>query len=62
MEPSAFKALYSMEKPKLEDENFIFFCQMSKQGLQAMQVAQGLGYKRAWNYEGAYKKWFHKEG
>ena len=51
-----------MEKPKLEDENFIFFCQMSKQGLQAMKVAQGLGYKRAWNYEGAYKKWFHKEG
>lgn len=45
MEPAAFKALYSAEKPKLEEENLIFFCQMGKRGLQATQLAQGLGYK-----------------
>ena len=44
MEPDAFKALYSAEKPKLE-ENLIFFCQMGKRGLQATQLAQSLGYK-----------------
>ena len=44
MEPAAFKALYSAEKPKLE-ENLIFFCQMGKRGLQATQLAQSLGYK-----------------
>ncbi|KAB1260145.1 Thiosulfate:glutathione sulfurtransferase [Camelus dromedarius] len=45
MEPAAFKALYSAEKPKLEDENLIFFCQMGKRGLQATHLARGLGYK-----------------
>lgn len=44
MEPAAFKALYSAEKPKL-DENLIFFCQIGKRGLQATQLAQRLGYK-----------------
>lgn len=44
MEPAAFQALYSAEKPKREDENLIFFCQMGKRGLQATQLARGLGY------------------
>ncbi|XP_020744977.2 thiosulfate:glutathione sulfurtransferase isoform X2 [Odocoileus virginianus] len=61
MEPAAFKALYSAEKPKLE-ENLIFFCQMGKRGLQATQLAQSLGYKGARNYEGAYREWLQKEG
>ncbi|XP_070639450.1 thiosulfate:glutathione sulfurtransferase isoform X3 [Bos indicus] len=61
MEPAAFKALYSAEKPKLE-ENLIFFCQMGKRGLQATQLAQRLGYKEARNYEGAYREWLQKEG
>ncbi|XP_010953968.2 thiosulfate:glutathione sulfurtransferase isoform X3 [Camelus dromedarius] len=62
MEPAAFKALYSAEKPKLEDENLIFFCQMGKRGLQATHLARGLGYKGARNYAGAYREWFQKEG
>ncbi|XP_006215800.2 thiosulfate:glutathione sulfurtransferase isoform X1 [Vicugna pacos] len=62
MEPAAFKALYSAEKPKLEDENLIFFCQMGKRGLQATHLALGLGYKGARNYAGAYREWFQKEG
>ncbi|XP_055258986.1 thiosulfate:glutathione sulfurtransferase isoform X1 [Moschus berezovskii] len=61
MEPAAFKALYSAEKPKLE-ENLIFFCQMGKRGLQATQLARSLGYKGARNYEGAYREWLQKEG
>ncbi|KAM7246898.1 hypothetical protein CapIbe_003196 [Capra ibex] len=61
MEPAAFKALYSAEKPKLE-ENLIFFCQIGKRGLQATQLAQRLGYKGARNYEGAYREWLQKEG
>uniref|UniRef100_A0A8C5VEM7 Thiosulfate sulfurtransferase like domain containing 1 n=1 Tax=Microcebus murinus TaxID=30608 RepID=A0A8C5VEM7_MICMU len=44
MEPAAFQALYSAEKPKLEDENLVFFCQMGKRGFQATQLARGLGY------------------
>ncbi|XP_049490622.1 thiosulfate:glutathione sulfurtransferase isoform X1 [Panthera uncia] len=44
MEPAAFQAVYSAEKPKRDDENLIFFCQMGKRGLQATQLAQGLGY------------------
>lgn len=45
MEPAAFQALYSAEKPKLEDDNLIFFCQIGKRGLQATQLAQRLGYR-----------------
>uniref|UniRef100_A0A8C3YW02 Uncharacterized protein n=1 Tax=Catagonus wagneri TaxID=51154 RepID=A0A8C3YW02_9CETA len=66
MEPAVFKALDSAEKPKLEDENlifffFFFFCLFGLQTTQAMQVAQDLGYIGQ-NCEGAYKEWFHKEG
>uniref|UniRef100_A0A5F5PU45 Thiosulfate sulfurtransferase like domain containing 1 n=2 Tax=Equus TaxID=9789 RepID=A0A5F5PU45_HORSE len=62
MEPAAFQALYSTQKPKLEDENLIFFCQMGKRGLQATQLAQGLGYTGARNYTGAYREWLQQEG
>ena len=62
MEPAVFKALYSSEKPKPEDKNLIFFCRMGRRGLQAMQLTWNPGYKRAQNYEGAYREWFQKEG
>ncbi|ELV13275.1 thiosulfate:glutathione sulfurtransferase [Tupaia chinensis] len=62
MEPAAFRALYSAEKPKLEDENLVFFCQIGKRGLQATQLAQSLGYTGARNYPGAYREWLEKEG
>ncbi|XP_063460419.1 thiosulfate:glutathione sulfurtransferase isoform X2 [Pan paniscus] len=61
MEPAAFQALYSAEKPKLEDEHLIFFCQMGKRGLQATQLARSLGYTGARNYAGAYREWLEKE-
>lgn len=57
MDPAAFQTLYCAEKPKLEDKNLIFFCQMGRRGLQATQLAQGLGYTGARNYAGAYKEW-----
>nr|XP_055190009.1 thiosulfate:glutathione sulfurtransferase isoform X2 [Nyctereutes procyonoides] len=62
MEPDAFQALYSAEKPKLQEENLIFFCQMGKRGLQATQLARGLGYSGARNFAGAYREWSQKEG
>ncbi|XP_006895607.1 PREDICTED: thiosulfate sulfurtransferase/rhodanese-like domain-containing protein 1 [Elephantulus edwardii] len=62
MEPAAFQALYSAEKPKLEDENLIFFCQIGKRGSLAAKLAQRLGYKGARNYAGAYREWLEKEG
>uniref|UniRef100_A0A8D2B9C9 Thiosulfate sulfurtransferase like domain containing 1 n=1 Tax=Sciurus vulgaris TaxID=55149 RepID=A0A8D2B9C9_SCIVU len=62
MEPAAFQALYRAEKPKQEDENLVFFCQMGKRGFQATQLARRLGYTGARNYAGAYKEWFEKEG
>nr|XP_023419490.1 thiosulfate:glutathione sulfurtransferase isoform X2 [Cavia porcellus] len=60
MEPAAFQALYSAEKPKLDDENLVFFCQMGRRGLQATQLAQSLGYRGARNYAGAYREWSEK--
>ncbi|XP_029791643.1 thiosulfate:glutathione sulfurtransferase isoform X2 [Suricata suricatta] len=62
MEPAAFQALYSAEKPKREDENLIFFCQVGKRGSQATQLARGLGYTGARNYAGAYREWLEKDG
>ncbi|XP_032770877.1 thiosulfate:glutathione sulfurtransferase isoform X2 [Rattus rattus] len=62
MDPAAFQTSYCAEKPKLEDKNLIFFCQMGRRGLQATQLAQGLGYTGARNYAGAYKEWLEKEG
>lgn len=44
MDPAAFRALYSAEKPKPEDKNLVFFCQMGKRGSQATQLAHSLGY------------------
>lgn len=44
MDPAAFQALYSAEKPKLEDKNLVFFCQLGRRGSQATALAQGLGY------------------
>nr|XP_008983008.1 thiosulfate:glutathione sulfurtransferase isoform X2 [Callithrix jacchus] len=61
MEPAAFQALYSAEKPKLEDEHLVFFCQMGKRGLQATQLARDLGYTGARHYAGAYREWLEKE-
>ncbi|KAM4860840.1 thiosulfate:glutathione sulfurtransferase [Thomomys bottae] len=57
MDPATFQSLYSEEKPKLEDENLVFFCQMGKRGFQATQLARDLGYTGARNYAGAYKEW-----
>ncbi|KAG8507793.1 Thiosulfate:glutathione sulfurtransferase [Galemys pyrenaicus] len=62
MEPAAFQALYSAEKPRLEEENLIFFCQIGKRGFLATQLAQGLGYAGARNYAGAYREWLQNEG
>ncbi|XP_037360351.1 thiosulfate:glutathione sulfurtransferase isoform X1 [Talpa occidentalis] len=62
MEPAAFQALYSAEKPRLEEENLIFFCQIGKRGFLATQLAQNLGYAGARNYAGAYREWLQKEG
>lgn len=62
MDPAAFRALYSAEKPKPEDKNLIFFCQLGKRGSQATQLAHGLGYTGARHYAGAYKEWLEKEG
>lgn len=62
MDPAAFQTSYCAEKPKLEDKNLIFFCQMGRRGLQATQLAQGLGYTGARNYAGAYKEWLEKKG
>ncbi|XP_012415083.2 thiosulfate:glutathione sulfurtransferase [Trichechus manatus latirostris] len=62
MEPAAFQALYSAEKPKLEDKNLIFFCHLGKRGFQATQLARGLGYTGACNYAGAYREWLEKMG
>ncbi|XP_004640035.1 thiosulfate:glutathione sulfurtransferase isoform X1 [Octodon degus] len=62
MEPAAFQAVYCAEKPKLDDENLVFFCQMGRRGLQATQLAQSLGYTGARNYAGAYQEWMEKAG
>ncbi|XP_023555561.1 LOW QUALITY PROTEIN: thiosulfate:glutathione sulfurtransferase [Octodon degus] len=61
MEPAAFQAVYCAEKPKLDDENLVF-CQMGRRGLQAIQLAQSLGYTGARNYAGAYQEWMEKAG
>nr|XP_004671233.2 thiosulfate:glutathione sulfurtransferase isoform X2 [Jaculus jaculus] len=60
MEPAAFQALYSAEKPKREDQNLIFFCQVGRRGHQATQIAHNLGYTGARNYAGAYKEWVER--
>ncbi|XP_012886009.1 PREDICTED: thiosulfate sulfurtransferase/rhodanese-like domain-containing protein 1 isoform X2 [Dipodomys ordii] len=61
MDPATFQALFSEEKPRLEDENLVFFCQMGKRGFQATQLARALGYTGARNYSGAYKEWSEKD-
>ncbi|XP_008262427.1 thiosulfate:glutathione sulfurtransferase isoform X1 [Oryctolagus cuniculus] len=62
MEPAAFQARYSAQKPTLEEENLVFFCQMGRRGSQAAQLARKLGYTGARNYAGAYREWLEQQG
>ncbi|XP_075704023.1 thiosulfate:glutathione sulfurtransferase-like [Rhinoderma darwinii] len=62
MDPDAFKQKYTVEKPKLDDKNLVFHCQMGRRGQRATEIAHSLGYKHAQNYLGGYKEWSEKEG
>ncbi|XP_077319915.1 thiosulfate:glutathione sulfurtransferase [Lithobates pipiens] len=62
MDAASFKQKYKVEKPKLEDDNVIFHCQMGKRGQRATDIAVSQGYTKARNYLGAHKEWAEKEG
>nr|XP_006115280.1 thiosulfate:glutathione sulfurtransferase [Pelodiscus sinensis] len=62
MDPETFKMKYIVDKPRLDDENLIFHCQMGRRGAQATETAIKLGYTKARNYAGGYKEWSEKEG
>ncbi|XP_065430779.1 thiosulfate:glutathione sulfurtransferase isoform X3 [Chrysemys picta bellii] len=62
MDPEAFKMKYRMDKPQMDDENLIFYCQRGRRAAQATEIAITLGYAKARNYEGSYKEWSEKEG
>uniref|UniRef100_A0A4X2LWT9 Thiosulfate sulfurtransferase like domain containing 1 n=1 Tax=Vombatus ursinus TaxID=29139 RepID=A0A4X2LWT9_VOMUR len=60
MEPADFQATYFAEKPRLEEENLVFFCQIGSNECHAMQTARELEYLGA-NYEDEYRAWQGKE-
>ncbi|XP_065276094.1 junctional adhesion molecule A-like [Emys orbicularis] len=62
MDPEMFKMKYGMDKPRMDDENLIFYCQRGRRAAQATKIAITLGYAKARNYEGSYKEWSEKEG
>ncbi|XP_055993823.1 thiosulfate:glutathione sulfurtransferase isoform X2 [Sorex fumeus] len=62
MEPAAFRAAYTAEKPEPGEENLVFFCQIGKRGALATQLAQRLGHNGARNYAGAYREWAQECG
>ncbi|XP_073464987.1 thiosulfate:glutathione sulfurtransferase isoform X2 [Aquarana catesbeiana] len=62
MDAASFKQKYKVEKPKLEDDNLIFHCQLGKRGQRATDIAVSQGYTKARNYLGAHKEWAEKEG
>ncbi|XP_072284482.1 thiosulfate:glutathione sulfurtransferase [Pyxicephalus adspersus] len=62
MDPAAFKQKFKAEKPKLDDSNVIFHCQLGRRGQRATEMAIAEGYKNARNYLGAYSEWAAKEG
>ncbi|XP_067425722.1 thiosulfate:glutathione sulfurtransferase isoform X2 [Emydura macquarii macquarii] len=62
MDPESFKTKYGVDKPRKDDENLIFHCQMGRRGAQATEIAMILGYAKARNYAGGYKEWSEKEG
>uniref|UniRef100_G3WU84 Uncharacterized protein n=1 Tax=Sarcophilus harrisii TaxID=9305 RepID=G3WU84_SARHA len=61
MEPADFQATYFAEKPRPEEENLVFFCQIGSNECHAMQTARELEYLGA-NYEDNYRAWQAKEG
>ncbi|XP_060109467.1 thiosulfate:glutathione sulfurtransferase [Heteronotia binoei] len=62
MDPETFKMKYGVNKPRLDDENLVFHCQIGKRGARAAEIALALGYTKARNYAGGYKEWSEKEG
>ncbi|XP_065276413.1 thiosulfate:glutathione sulfurtransferase isoform X2 [Emys orbicularis] len=62
MDPETFKMKYGVDKPRMDDKNLIFHCQMGRRGAQATEIAMTLGYAKARNYAGGYKEWSEKEG
>nr|XP_033778896.1 thiosulfate:glutathione sulfurtransferase [Geotrypetes seraphini] len=61
MDPETFQKTYLVKKPKPEDENVVFHCQMGKRGARATETAVALGYTKVRNYAGGYKEWSEKE-
>ncbi|XP_074794839.1 junctional adhesion molecule A-like isoform X2 [Natator depressus] len=62
MDPETFKMKYGMDKPRMDDENLIFYCQRGKRAARATEIAMTLGYAKARNYAGSYEEWSEKEG
>ncbi|KAL5106353.1 Thiosulfate:glutathione sulfurtransferase [Taenia crassiceps] len=52
-----FNAKYGTPKPKVTDDNVIFFCKSGKRGLAACKSVQKYGYKRILNLDGGYLAW-----
>ncbi|KAM7134059.1 junctional adhesion molecule A-like isoform 2-T2 [Macrochelys suwanniensis] len=61
MDPETFKMKYGMDKPRMDDENLIFYCQRGRRGAQTTEIAMTLGYVKARNYAGGYEEWSEKE-
>ncbi|XP_044846790.1 uncharacterized protein LOC123351468 isoform X2 [Mauremys mutica] len=62
MDPETFKMKYGIDKPRMDDENLIFYCQRGRRAAEATKIAIALGYTKARNYAGSYKEWSEKEG
>nr|XP_032652195.1 junctional adhesion molecule A-like isoform X1 [Chelonoidis abingdonii] len=62
MDPETFKMKYGIDKPRMDDENLIFYCQRGRRAAEATKIAITIGYAKARNYAGSYKEWSEKEG
>ncbi|XP_053574240.1 thiosulfate:glutathione sulfurtransferase-like [Bombina bombina] len=62
LDPETFKYTYGVNKPSLQDEDFVVHCQMGRRGARAANIAAAIGYKHVQNYAGGFKEWSEKGG
>ncbi|KAM8921561.1 thiosulfate:glutathione sulfurtransferase [Pelodytes ibericus] len=62
MDAETFAKTFNVNKPNLDDPNFVVHCHMGRRGEQAAKIAAALGYRNVRNLTGGYKEWVEKDG
>ncbi|XP_028814543.1 thiosulfate:glutathione sulfurtransferase [Denticeps clupeoides] len=59
--PQRFELQFKAKAPGKDDYDIVFHCQRGRRSATALEIAWGLGFKRARHYAGGYSEWEARE-